>query len=408
MSYADVDKHLYPLKGVVQHYDWGGNELIPTVTGHQPDGKPMAEYWLGAHHSAPSVVKAGKDEKLDALIESNPSKYLGKTVSDRFHRLPFLLKLLDVKKMLSIQVHPSKETAKENFARENSEGISISSAARNYKDENHKPELMVALDDFWLLHGFKPAVEMISGLTNVPELGFLKEDFHGSDYSRLYSHIMLMDQEEVNSILQPLLDRIIPVYKNGKLEKSSADFWAARAALSFNQGKNIDRGIFSIYLFNLVNLKKGEAIFQDAGVPHAYLEGKNVEIMANSDNVLRGGLTPKHVDVNELLRNVKCEETVPVVIKGGIRGREKVYVTPAGDFELSVMEMRANENVHINIITTSIFLLIDGAVTVKAGGTSLKLERGNPSAIAFPETEIDVSCIDNAVVYRASVPIHNA
>src|SRR5690606_10034604 len=113
------------------------------------------------------------------------------------------------------------------------------------------------------------------------------------------------------------------------------DFWAARAALTFEENGNIDRGIFSIYLFNLVRLKNGEAIFQDAGVPHAYLEGWNVEIMASSDNVLRGGLTSKHIDVKELLKHVKCEATEVKVIMGDLKGKERIYETPAPDFALT-------------------------------------------------------------------------
>ncbi len=126
-----------------------------------------------------------------------------------------------------------------------------------------------------------------------------------------------MPQDEVNKHLQSLLDRIIPLYNTGKLKRSQEDFWAARAAQTFSQGKNIDRGIFSVYLFNLVGLQKGQAIFQDAGVPHAYLEGQNIEIMASSDNVLRGGLTTKHIDVKELLKHVKCEPTNPNILNGG-------------------------------------------------------------------------------------------
>jgi len=151
---------------------------------------------------------------------------------------------------------------------------------------------MLALSEFWLLHGFKPAEELERTLQAIPELAFLTPVFTKGGYQELYKTVMELPQAEVNRILQPLLDRIIPAYREGKLSQNDEHFWAARAADTYNEPGRIDRGIFSIYLFNLLNLHPGEAIFQAAGLPHAYLEGQNVEIMANSDNVLRGGLTP--------------------------------------------------------------------------------------------------------------------
>ncbi len=140
---------------------------------------------------------------------------------------------------------------------------------------------------------------------------------------------MTMSQEEVNNKLSGLLSRIIPEYNAGKYTKDDEHFWAARAALTFNKDNNIDRGIFSIYLFNIVKMVYGQALFQAAGLPHAYLEGHTMEIMANSDNVLRGGLTPKHIDVKELLEHIVFEETVPNVIAGHkIRNTRKKYILP--------------------------------------------------------------------------------
>src|SRR5690606_4542723 len=142
--------------------------------------------------------------------------------------------------------------------------------------------------------------------------------------------------ERVNAILAPLLQRILPLSEAGSLTKDDEHFWAARAALHFNTAGNADRGIFSIYFFNLVKMAPGEALFQDAGLPHAYLEGQTMEIMANSDHVLRGGLTSKHIDVPELLAHVNFRPTVPEVIRGNTRGtNEEVFVTPAADFQMS-------------------------------------------------------------------------
>src|SRR5574338_120800 len=149
-------KRLFYLEGVPQYYAWGGQSLIPSLVPSAKSGdKPVAEYWLGAHQMAPSMVVNDEKSPLDQLIAAVDDEILGKAVAKKFGRLPYLLKLLDVKDMLSIQVHPSKKEAEKEFARENAAGIPLNASHRNYKDDNHKPELMVALSDFWLLHGFK-------------------------------------------------------------------------------------------------------------------------------------------------------------------------------------------------------------------------------------------------------------
>src|SRR5258708_32329491 len=178
---------------------------------------------------------------------------------------------------------------------------------------------------------------------------------------------MELPQSSVNEALQPLLDRIVPAYRDGRLSRNEEHFWAARAAATYNEPGRIDRGIFSIYLFNLLNLHPGEAIFQDAGLPHAYLEGQNVEIMANSDNVLRGGLTPKHVDVPELLKHVKFEATHPRIISDDQTGNAQpivagpitTYRTPAPDFELSKIALLQNEQVEILAHSVEIFIVLE-------------------------------------------------
>ncbi|HYM95078.1 MAG TPA: mannose-6-phosphate isomerase, class I, partial [Chitinophagaceae bacterium] len=163
------------LQGVAQHYAWGGNSFIPSlIPSTKSEGKPVAEYWLGAHPMAPSIVINDEHLALDKLVSENPEQVLGKKVAEKFGQFPYLLKLLDVKEMLSIQVHPSKAAAEKEFARENAEGIPIDSVKRNYKDDNHKPELMVAMSDFWLLHGFKPQEKLVNILQVVPEFKLLQ------------------------------------------------------------------------------------------------------------------------------------------------------------------------------------------------------------------------------------------
>ncbi|OSZ77503.1 mannose-6-phosphate isomerase, class I [Chitinophagaceae bacterium IBVUCB2] len=386
---------IYKLEGAIKHYDWGGYTFIPTLLQKEnKEGKPFAEYWMGIHPLGVGqvITKDGKN----ALTNYSNS-------------LSYLLKVLDVKDMLSIQVHPSKEAAEKEYARENAAGIPLESPQRNYKDDNHKPELMVALSDFWLLHGFKPAEELVYTLLNVVELRELLPVFNQSGYSGLYKYIMEMPQEEVNRILQPLLDNIDAIYKEGtRPDKYDEDYWASKAAKTFVRNGDIDRGIFSIYLFNLVHLKKGEGVFQADGVPHAYLEGQNVELMANSDNVLRGGLTTKHIDVVELMKHIKCEATTPNILQPeAINSDEKKYLTPVNDFQLNVIELEPNQVATFSTTLTEILLLTEGAVEVSSGDSSIELKSGSVSAVVLPGTTVVVKGRSKATIYRASTAINN-
>lgn len=393
---------VFRLTGKVQHYQWGGFEYIPRLLNiSNNDHQPFAEYWLGAHTNAPAQLENG--EALNDFFKKYPDR-LGAVAKNQFGRLPYLLKILDVKDMLSIQVHPNKKSAVIEFEKENKAGVPLNAPNRNYKDDNHKPELMTALSDFWLLHGFLPADKLIKTIAAVPEFSFMLSLFEKSSYKGLYEALMTMEQPKVNSILQPLLDRIIPLYSNGKLDKIGPDFWAARAALTFNEGNTIDRGIFSIYLFNIVYLQKGEAVFQDAGILHAYLEGQNVEIMANSDNVLRGGLTPKHIDVAELMKHVIFEPVEPNIIHGrAVSSSEKVFSTPAPDFELSKITLAAGELYSLNIVSADIFLVLDGKVEVNPSHGNSSFSKGE-TFLSINGSTISIMAITDAVIYRASVP----
>lgn len=386
---------IYCLKGTVKHYDWGGRSYIPSLLQiENKDGQPFAEYWMGTHLLGNSIVELpGGEEKI-----------LSELITD----LPYLLKVLDVKDMLSIQVHPSKAAAEIEFARENAEGIPLDSPIRNYKDDNHKPEMLVALGDFYLLHGFKTETDLTNILKRVPELHELLPVFNQSGYEGLYKMVMTMPQQEVNETLQPLLDKIVPLYKENKLSKTSEDFWAARAAITFSKGNDIDRSIFSIYLFNVVHLEKGEALFQGAGLPHAYLEGQNVELMANSDNVLRGGLTSKHVDVKELLKHVICEATIPRILKAGaVSSNEKLYNTPPADFQLGVFELEAGDTIFFTPVGVEILLLTEGVVELDDDNITVKLQTGYPSAVVFPGQLLYLAAASKSTVFRASALIHN-
>lgn len=393
---------VYKLKGVVQHYSWGGTTYIPQLLSvANPEGKPYGEYWLGAHPAAPAIVEE-KNISLYQLLADNPAATLGEDVAAKFHTLPYLFKILDVRQMLSIQVHPSKAAAEEEFEKESNKGIPLTAPHRNYKDRNHKPELMVALSDFYLLHGFKEEAALKEVFHRVPELTALQVHFQDGNYRSLYETVMTLPQEKVDEILTPLMQRIIPAYESQQLQKENEDFWAARAALTFCKNNQYDRGIFSIYFFNLLHLKKGEAIYQPAGLPHAYLEGQNVEVMANSDNVLRAGLTDKHVDVPELMKHVKFEPTLPQIIPAK-ETPEQSFDAPVAEFHLRkyVPEKEALLSPH----SAAIVFVTEGKGVLRSGNAELELKRGE-AALLLPGNEISAMALnDSFTFFEVSTPL---
>jgi mannose-6-phosphate isomerase class I len=414
------DIGVLPLHGVVQHYDWGGYDFIPGLLGiANSDRRPFAELWMGAHPKAPATADvAGIAMPLDRLIAEAPDRILGPSASARFGgRLPYLFKVLDVASMLSIQVHPTKEQAADGFARENAAGIDLGAIDRNYKDQNHKPEVAVALTDFWMLHGFRPLDQIAEALRKVPELRSIMPDFsvrlaraEGATQARrdllrdLYRAVMTMPQERADLLLNALVERLATVARS---EKDSPDYWVARAAETFPPvGGHRDRGIFSIYLLNLVHLRPGQGTFQPAGTLHAYLEGVTVELMANSDNVLRGGLTQKHVDVPELLRILSFESGTPQVLDGEpAASPDRVYGTPSDDFELSRIELATSRHYLGQAAHgPDSIIVLDGGATLTARGQSIPLARG---AIVFVPFGTHYSLnprVTPVMLFKASVP----
>lgn len=399
---------IFKLKGKVQNYAWGGTEFIPKLLGNKVTGSKNAEYWLGAHNNAPSQVITDIEKKsLNTFLGENLTESLGYSISQKFGRLPYLFKVLDVKEMLSIQVHPTKKEAEKGFKRENKLGIPVDAPNRNYKDDNHKPEIMVALSEFWLLHGFLTEEKLINNLDQVPELKPLIGLFQSKGYFGLYKKVMTEPHEDTVNTLRPLIDRILPLYRSGKLMKSSPDYWAAKTVVSNNNDiSNLDKGIYSIYFFNLLKVDKGDAVFQDAGIPHAYLEGQNMELMANSDNVLRGGLTPKHVDVKELLKHVVFKPTVPNIIKGDLQndGLERIYKSPAPDFELSQIILKNEQVYHSKNKTVSIIIVFEGNGVLSENGKKLHLNKGE-SALILADSEYKITSDSKAIIYKATAPI---
>ena len=399
-------QRIFQLKGKVQNYAWGGNDFIPNLLGLESDGQPYAEYWLGAHVNAPAIVEAMNGPiALDNFLADKPKQFLGNEIYNKYGRLPYLFKVLDVHDMLSIQVHPSKNEAEKGFKKENELKIPITAPNRNYKDNNHKPEIMVALNDFWLLHGFLPKESLIKVLEARSELNALIDVFNKGSYRSLYEYVMCLSEAESNAILGPLISRITPLFKKGKIDKTSPDFWAAKAASKDLESGNFDKGIYSIYFFNILNVNQGDGVFQDSGIPHAYLEGQTMELMANSDNVLRGGLTPKHIDIPELLKHIIFEETHPEILKGELinDGMETVYKSVAPDFELSHIVLKEKEVLSLSSKTAEVFILMEGNARVTENECVLELKKGD-SFIALANAELKISAESGTNIYKATTP----
>ena len=393
-----MKQKIFKLQGKVQHYAWGGFEYIPQLLAfNNAQNKPCAEYWLGAHPSASSLLQTEDGQQSwYEQIQQQPIEYLGEKVYEQFGELPYLLKVLDVREMLSIQVHPTKEEAQKGFEREEAAGIPINAPYRNYKDKNHKPEVMIALGEFWLLHGFKKEEELQNILNSIPEFNFLSKVFAEDGYYGLYKMVMEMSQEEADELLLPLIKREITLCVN----KHQPGYWVSKLYNGRVPAGNVDKGIFSIYFFNIVELKQGEAIFQGAGVPHAYLEGQNVELMANSDNVLRGGLTPKHVDVPELLKHIVFEGIEPHILAGEEVGHERQFTFPVPDFGISTLQLETGREYVAKSKSPEIYLVMQGEVIWE----HVSCKRGE-AFVVLPGTEVTIRGVENAVVYKAIVPV---
>jgi mannose-6-phosphate isomerase len=401
--------HPLPLRCGIQHYDWGGLGFIPELTGERNElARPCAELWIGAHPNLPARAVIGDTElPLDRLVAGAPEVILGAQNARRFQgQLPFLLKVLSARMPLSIQAHPSLQQAEQGFARENRRGIPLTAPNRNYRDPHQKPELIAAVTDFYALSGFRPLEEIAQVLDNVPEFEPLRRDFEPNreGLRALYTRIMRMAQSQVDAVLVPLVGRLREEGAAEAYAKDHIAHWVLRADGIFSRGGHRDRGLFSLYLLNLVHLRSGEALYAPAGRLHAYLEGNGIEVMANSNNVLRGGLTSKHVDVEALLGILDYDggAVEPVAPHGE---GPAVYDTPAQGFELTRLQLgpgrgyrpSANPSVVLGIV-------MEGAasLTTERGG-ALDLGRGRcflvPAGVDW-----ELSAATDTTVFLAYVP----
>lgn len=358
---------------------------------------------MGAHPSAPSdLLMRDGNRSLYTVCQENPESVLSEKVYDRFGELPYLFKVLDVRNMLSIQVHPTKEEAEKGFDREEAEGIPINAPNRNYKDRNHKPEVMVALGEFWLLHGFTAIAAIEKTLEEVPEFNVLLPYFRKEGLKELYRFVMEMQQPEINALLANLIKREVRKKKEGLLTREQPGWWVAKLYENRTEIGDIDRAVFSLYLFNIVKVNPGEAVFQGAGVPHAYMEGQCIELMANSDNVLRAGLTDKHIDVPELMKHTLFETIQPQVMPGSqVLPGERVYPCPVPDFGIARIDLTATIAYSSKASSLEIWVVTEGGAVVN---NSLALKRGESFAV-FADESYTIEASGHCTLFKAFVPV---
>lgn len=400
-------KNIGILNNTVQEYAWGSYTAIPKLLGNDsPTNTPQAELWMGAHPKAPSKVKLnGEWMSLMKLIEKNPKDILGKVVAEKYNnRLPYLFKVLAAAKPLSIQAHPSQAQAKEGFIRENSLGITFDANNRNYKDDNHKPECICALTFFWALNGFRKISGILALLEKIcpqglkSDLNNLREEPNSLGLKKFFQAIMTMGRAQQNQIIA---DAIINAQKF--TEEDQAYKWM----IDLHNEYPADIGVFSPILLNLICLKPGQAMFLPAGELHAYLDGVGIELMANSDNVLRGGLTPKHVDVPELLNVLNFEERELDILSPIVSNEcERIYSSRAEEFVLSVITLKRDLTCYSPTNrSVEILLCTDGEAIITDLGNNDKLAFDRGKSIIIPSA-VKKYCIEgNATLYKAAVPV---
>jgi mannose-6-phosphate isomerase len=382
------------LEPVTQPYAWGSHTVIAELQGRPaPTAKPEAELWMGAHPSAPSVVeRAGARTTLDAVIAADPAGELGAECAARFGgRLPFLLKVLAAQTALSIQVHPSRKQAEAGYLAENERGLAPGDKSRNYVDDWPKPEVLCALTPFEVLAGMRTAADAAGLLRalEVTELAPLATELANAPGTAALSRALATILTWPAADRGAFVDAVVAACE--RVAASGGEYAAACAAAVRLAGEHPgDLGIVASLLLRHAVLQPGDAVFLPAGGLHAYLHGAGVELLANSDNVVRAGLTAKHVDVPELLKLTDPAVSVPVVEPRPLGGGMSVYDSPAPEFRLYRAELGPGE-VTLPGSGARIVLCVDGAATLRAKTGALKVGRGESGYLSAADDAVTAS-----------------
>ncbi|MDO5534998.1 MAG: mannose-6-phosphate isomerase, class I [Propionibacteriaceae bacterium] len=384
------------LRGTLIHYPWGTFDTIHELLGTEPDGRPLAEYWLGAHTLAPSPID---NTTLDKAVAERP-EWLGTASVDAFGpQLPFLMKILSARHPLSLQAHPSRAAAEEGFAAEEAAGVPLTSPQRVYKDAWPKPEIMVALTPFHTLCGFRDPMETIAlfeALGGGPQIERIVSPLRTRagevGLQEIFLKVLALSEQETD-----LVDAVLAAAITHRDAEGAVGVFA-RTALELDDVFPSDPGILAALLMNRVELEPGQALYTPAGVMHAHLRGTGIEVMASSDNVLRGGLTSKHIAVDELVRVVDFTWNDPEVIDGtettpGVWD----YPTHCREFDIvrlevgpgSALSLPEPEGARIALVTRGSLSLSDDERTLElAQGDSVFIPAGNPPITASGNAQV--------------------
>ena len=381
------------LDGARQSYDWGSTTAIPEMLGLEPDGAPWAEQWYGAHPAGPTRLADGRT--LAALLASDPGRLLGEDVVRRFGpQLPFLLKVIAPDRALSLQVHPSLEQAVRGFERENAADVAPDSPVRSFKDSNHKPEMVLALTRFEAVAGFRAprrAAEVLGGLDS-PLARRMRRTLRLNPtrfgIRQAFTELVSTDTRPQAAEMAELVAEISRRLAEGRSPSRRVDANVVEMARAFPH----DPGIAAALLLNPVTLRRGEALFVPAGSVHAYISGLGVEVMASSDNVLRAGLTTKHVNVPAMLACVDYVAAPPVRPAPEYLSRAtRAYYAPVDDFELLVTTVVPRDGrVPVPGRGPRILLGLEGTTTVTTPAGSAELTRGRALFVGADERTLAV------------------
>jgi mannose-6-phosphate isomerase len=372
-------REILELENKVLPYAWGSRTRIAELLGRpSPAAEPQAELWMGAHPKAPSNVRiGGKEKPLDQLIAERPAEILGEAQLARGGpRLPFLLKALAADRALSIQAHPDLAQAAAGFEREERLGIPLEAEERNYRDRCHKPEVLYAVEPFSILRGFRRQQEILDlaapldleGL--LPALGALRRGEEGEGLEEFFTATLTLEGE---GRLRRLNRKVVARIAERGLAEHPVYRWVLRLADQFPD----DRGVIAPLFLHVLRLEPGQAIFTGPGILHAYLEGFGVELMANSDNVLRGGLTTKHVDVGELKKILRFAPQAPEILApvAGPNGEQR-FVPPVDDFALTLVPLAGDRPILRKVAGVEILLVLQGKGRLDTAASGRKFRRG--------------------------------
>lgn len=390
------------MRNSIQNYAWGSKSAIAQLMKRPaPTEKPEAELWLGAHPKSPSHVRV--DDRwldLEQWIAQNPNKILGPGVNAHFNGvLPYLLKILAAAQPLSIQAHPGKEQARQGYEIENKRKVPMDAGHRNYKDPNHKPECICALSPFWALCGFRNNVNILYILRDIWPYNYSNDlaVLEKVDLKTFFKQLMTMDSDRRSTLICELIKNIPPDTNQNAIHRWMVQFQTLYPG---------DVGVLSPALLNLIELKPGEALALPAGQLHAYLDGLGIELMANSDNVLRGGLTPKHVDVPELIKVLDFNPNTPEILKPvGKSNHERFYPSVSEEFKLFVVQPEPGKDyvVKDRPQMPEILLCTSGRALVRSQSIEKPVELSQGHSVFVTAAADQYEIQGEAVIYKAAV-----